>query len=379
MSYHISFTMDQVAGHVTNYHNLRSVAQQDSEIQADWCEIFYYKEGGAIEKIRERLLPFVPTYFSGILRASVDMNRAIRRHQYDALFTNASVAVFFGPAFRQTPTMIDFDSTPLQMDQMEAYTPKRDPKPVEALKFQLFRDMLHSATLLQTWSRWAKESAVKDYGVPPEKIVINPPGINLNLWHPGTAAREESHGRPVRVLFVGGDFRRKGGEQLLEWYQSQDQARYELHIVTREPVEARPGVFVYHNMQPNSPELLRLYMQSDLFVLPSLGECFGIATVEAMGAGMPVIASDVGGTADIIEPGRNGYIVPAGSAYELGRAITAVSDDPDRMHDMGIQSRQMAEERFDLETNARRTLEYLKQIAQGQTQQEQRPEITRGI
>jgi glycosyltransferase involved in cell wall biosynthesis len=168
------------------------------------------------------------------------------------------------------------------------------------------------------------------------------------------------------VLFVGGDFRRKGGTHLLEWYQNQDPANYELHVVTREPVAPRPGLFIYNNMQPNSPDLRRLYMQSDLFVLPSMGECFGIATVEAMAAGLPVIASDVGGTADIIEPGRNGYIIPAGSAAAINQAITAIAGNKSRMHDMGLQSRQIAEERFDLEVNARRTLSWLKQIAQEQ-------------
>jgi glycosyltransferase involved in cell wall biosynthesis len=363
VSYHIGFTMDQVAGHITNYHNLRSVAQRDPEILADWCEVFYHKEGGAIEKIRERLLPFVPTYFSGITRAAVDMNRGLHRRQYDALFTNTSVAVFFSQTFRRTPTMIDFDSTPLQIDQMEAYTAKRDPGPVEGLKFQLFRTMLHSATLLQTWSQWAKQSAIVDYGVPEEKIVVNPPGVNLNFWHPDLMMQSEVVGRPIRILFVGGDFRRKGGEYLLEWYKTQDPVRYELHIVTREPVNTIPGVFVYHNMQPNSQDLLNLYLQSDMFVLPSLGECFGIATVEAMATGLPVIASDVGGTADIIEPGRNGYIIPAKDAAKLGQAIDAIASDPTRMRAMGIQSRQLAEERFNLEINASRTLNYLKQIA----------------
>jgi glycosyltransferase involved in cell wall biosynthesis len=364
VSYRIGFTMDQVAGHVTNYHNLRSVAQRDPEIIADWCEVFYYKEGGAIEKIRERVLPFIPTYFSGISRAAIDMNRGLHRQQYDALFTNASVAVFFGRTFRRVPTMIDFDSTPIQIDRMESYTAKRDLKPVETLKFELFRSMLASATLLQTWSRWAKESAINDYGISGEKIVINPPGVNLDFWKPNPALREDLVGRPVRILFVGGDFRRKGGTYLLDWYKGQDPSKYELHIVTREPVEARPGVFVYHNVQPNSPELIRLYMQSDIFTLPSLGECFGIATVEAMAAGLPVIASDVGGTADIIEPERNGYIIPASSAVAIGEAITAIASNPARMRDMGVQSRQLAEERFDLEVNAKRTLAWLKDIAQ---------------
>lgn len=363
VSYRVSFTMDQVAGHVTNYRNLRLVADADPEIDASWCEVFYYKQDGAIEKIRERLLPFVPTYFSAILRASTDMRRGLQGQQYDALFTNAMVAIFFSRTFQRIPTMIDLDSTPIQIDAMETYTAKSDPKPVAWLKYQLFRTMLHSATLIQSWSRWAMRSVVEDYGVPAAKLVVNPPGVNLKYWRPAPGQRGDANGRPRRVLFVGGDFRRKGGAQLLEWYRTQDPARCELHVVTREPVDDRPGLFVYHNMQPNSEELLRLYQEADLFVLPSLGECFGIATVEAMGVGLPVIASDVGGTADIIEPGRNGYIIPAGDSGELGRAIASILSDEARRESMGRQSRLLAEERFNLEENARRTLQHLKGIA----------------
>lgn len=378
MSYHVGFMMDQIAGHITNYYNLRKVTQQDSDIEPDWHEVFYYKPGGAIEKVRERLFPFVPTYFSGILRATVDMHHGLRARHYDALFTNASVSLFFSPTFRRIPTLVDFDSTPIQIDQMAAYTAKRDPMLIERLKFQLFRSMLHSATLLQAWSRWAKQSVVNDYGVPADKVVINPPGVNLHYWQPN-ALNQGTRYQPFRILFVGGDFRRKGGELLLDWYRTQDPADCELHVVTREQVETRPGLFLYHKMQPNSPELLRLYQQSNLFVLPSLGECFGIATVEAMAAGLPVIASNIGGTADIIEPGRNGYIIPANSVTDLGQAITAIMGDTAVQHTMSMQSRQLAEERFDLEVNARRTLSYLKQIAQVSTQRQKHLGVTRSF
>ena len=136
-----------------------------------------------------------------------------------------------------------------------------------------------------------------------------------------------------------------------------------MHVVTRETVPATPGVTVYHTMQPNTPELLALYHQSDLFVLPSLGECFGIATVEAMGAGLPVIASDVGGTADIIAEGRNGYIVPGNDVSALAQAIEAIVGDDSKRRAMGAQSRLLAEERFDMQANVRKTLASLKQIA----------------
>jgi glycosyltransferase involved in cell wall biosynthesis len=361
--YQIGFLMDQVAGHITNYRNLRRVTDRDGDIAAEWCEISYYREGGAIERTRERYLRFVPTYVSGNARAALEISRGLRDRQYDAIFTNAKAAVLFARKFGRTPTVVDYDATPLQLDAMPAYGGGADPKPVAHLKWRLCRDLFRSASLLQAWSRWAKQSAVEDYGVSEDKVVVNPPGVDLAFW--GGAERRAPTAGPRSVLFVGGDFRRKGGELLLEWHRRQPVGAVELHLVTKEPVEPRPGVFVYDDLQPNTPALLERYRQADVFALPSLGECFGIATVEAMAAGLPVVASDVGGTADIIEQGQNGFITAAGDVDDLGAALAAVLADPARRDAMGRRSRQLAEERFDVERNARRTLDLLKGLAGG--------------
>ena len=356
----LGFFMDQVAGHITNYRNLRAVADTDTDIDPSWREISYRREGGTIERVRDRWLPFVPTYFSGNLRAGVELHQAFK-HDYDAIFSNARVGVFFARQFRRTPTMLDFDVTPVQLDQMPAYGGGNDPAPLARLKKRLCHDMFHAAGLLQAWSHWAKQSAVDDYGVDSDKVVVNPPGVDLSFWRPAPE-RAEAARRPRRVLFVGGDFQRKGGELLLDWHAGQDPDDVELHLVTRDPVPAAPGRFVYDDMAPNTDRLLALYHDADLFVMPSLGECFGIATVEAMAAGLPVIGSDVGGTADIIEPGGNGYITRAGDGADLAEAIAAVLDDEAKWRSMGARSRALAEERFDLRTNARRTLDHLKQL-----------------
>ena len=65
----VGFLMDQVAGHVTNYRNLRSIADTDPELSPVWWEISSHRADGRLERIHERFMPFVPTYVTGNGRA----------------------------------------------------------------------------------------------------------------------------------------------------------------------------------------------------------------------------------------------------------------------------------------------------------------------
>src|SRR4051794_41132849 len=94
----VGFLMDQIAGHITNYRNLRAVTDADGDIEATWTEVEYYVEGGAIERARRTWLRFVPTYFTGNARGSVELRKGLRQ-DYDVMFSNASVAMLFPRSF----------------------------------------------------------------------------------------------------------------------------------------------------------------------------------------------------------------------------------------------------------------------------------------
>src|SRR5206468_3105070 len=119
------------------------------------------------------------------------------------------------------------------------------------------------------------------------------------LWRPPTSEPRQ-HNHVPRILFVGGDFERKGGPLLLDWFRRAGRGRCELDVVTRAAVPSEPGVRIHRGIVGNSPEARSLFFAADVFVLPSLGECFGIASVEAMAAGLPVVTTDVGGSRDIV-------------------------------------------------------------------------------
>jgi len=126
----------------------------------------------------------------------------------------------------------------------------------------------------------------------------------------------------VRILFIGGDFLRKGGDLLLRWARETQVAEpWELHVGTRDgdtvrglladlPADRRARVVIHEGLKNKSPELLRLYQQSDVFVLPTRADCYSLVSLEAMAVGLPVIVSNLGGIPGIVEEEATGFLVP---------------------------------------------------------------------
>ncbi len=94
------------------------------------------------------------------------------------------------------------------------------------------------------------------------------------------------------------------------------------------------------------PELMR---GLQCFVLPSLAEGISNTILEAMASGLPVIATDVGGNADLVEAGRTGDVVPAGDPQALAHSLVRMALAPEQAVRMGMQGRRVVEQRFDLQ------------------------------
>jgi glycosyltransferase involved in cell wall biosynthesis len=94
------------------------------------------------------------------------------------------------------------------------------------------------------------------------------------------------------------------------------------------------------------PDLLRA---SDLFVHPSREEGFSNAILEAMAAGLPVVACDVGGNPEAVTDGETGRMVPSRDAAAFASAIAEFLADPEKRKAMGEAGRRRAIERFSLD------------------------------
>ena len=85
----------------------------------------------------------------------------------------------------------------------------------------------------------------------------------------------------------------------------------------------------------------------DLCVVPSVEEPLGLVALEALAAGTPVVASEVGGLPEIIEPGRHGLLVPPRDPQALAEAVIELAGDPARRQAFGEAGQQMVAQRFD--------------------------------
>jgi len=97
-------------------------------------------------------------------------------------------------------------------------------------------------------------------------------------------------------------------------------------------------------------DVSRLLSVSDLFVLPSLYEGQGRVLVEAMAAGLPVVATKVGGVPDVVVDGETGILVPAADSRALAMAIIRILTDEDKAKRMGQAGRERVDPEFSVET-----------------------------
>ncbi|MEO8478727.1 MAG: glycosyltransferase [Gemmatimonadota bacterium] len=101
----------------------------------------------------------------------------------------------------------------------------------------------------------------------------------------------------------------------------------------------------FHGMQDDVTPYLT---NADLFLLPSLSEGIAITMLEAMGAGLPVVATDVGGNREVVVPGETGLLVPVGDPQALADAVDEVLGDPVQARAWGAAGRRRVEAEFNI-------------------------------
>jgi teichuronic acid biosynthesis glycosyltransferase TuaC len=215
-----------------------------------------------------------------------------------------------------------------------------------------------------------KRALVQDHGIEAEKVTIIPNGVDVNTFAPMPSAEARArlglHAEGSKLLYVGAIAQSKGLAYLLR-------AVHRLRHTSAWPVElilvgegeyeraARAlargleiaDAATFAGQRPND-EIPLWINASDVLVLPSLSEGFGVVLAEAMACGKPVVATTCGGPEDIVTP-QAGILVPPADDAALSEALLEVLADGEHFHPQTI--RQHAVETYGYDRVASRILQ----------------------
>jgi glycosyltransferase involved in cell wall biosynthesis len=179
---------------------------------------------------------------------------------------------------------------------------------------------------------FARQSLV-DHGVPSPRVVVNPYGVDWETLAAVPAPPRTD--RPLRFLYLGSVIARKGVPVLLEAWRQLAPRDAELWIAggvgprERALIPDLPGLRLLGRV-PRA-EVPALFAACDVFVLPSLFEGFGLVILEALAAGLPVIATPHTGAVEAVRSSALGRLVPVLDADALTEALRHyLQQPPDR-------------------------------------------------
>lgn len=221
--------------------------------------------------------------------------------------------------------------------------------------FRLFNGRLHHA-LQKLHVRIAVSPAAEAFitrSYSDIKFRIIPNGIDPEQFSPTISPIQPTNPTMPTILYVGRMDPRKGARYLLATipYLEKELKDYRILIVgggwMRKVYDKLIPLHLQHRVEfagyVTTADLPKYYRSADIFCSPATGgECFGIVLLEAMASGVPIVASDIEGYRWVVEPGKEGILVPPKSPAHLANALIELAKDPVRRKQMGEMGRAKA-------------------------------------
>lgn len=190
------------------------------------------------------------------------------------------------------------------------------------------RRIYESCAGIFAMSHWLADSLVRDSGLPRERVHVVHAGVNVP---PSLSRENEPEREGPSVLFVGRDFLRKGGDLVLGAFEIVRHSHPKATLTIAGPRSwpgkkgIPPGVMFLGNAPWDT--LQKCYAQATVFCMPSRSEGFGIVFAEALCHGIPCIGRNEGVMREIIDYGKNGYLMDDESTRTLAEFIVKVHED----------------------------------------------------
>ncbi len=275
-----------------------------------------------------------PFMFGAIRR---EMSARIASGDYAFTFQTQSL---FDASVEGTPHFVYTDHTEL----VNRTYPDFDEDQLPAKSWiKLERQIYERATKVFTMSSHVSRSLIDDYGLAEDRIGCvlagsNVPQAQLIAIEPDYASK--------RILFVGREWERKGGPDLVAAFELVRERDPEatLAIAGCSPEISADGVEVLGPL--TLAAVAEQYAKSAVYCMPTLREPFGVVFVEALMSGLPVVSTEVGALPDIVQNGETGYLVAPHDISSLARSLELLLSTPGRARRFGERGRAYVSDRY---------------------------------
>jgi alpha-maltose-1-phosphate synthase len=244
---------------------------------------------------------------------------------------------------RRIPSLVSIDCTQdIVVDAAQSSLERWTYRPNIRAEERIFAA---SVAVIST-SQWAADCVRRRYPSCAAPIHVMPTPVRVQFfadrWLDDRCRRAAAGGRP-RVLFVGGDFVRKGGLDLVAAWRAGEFNRFaDLEMVTDDPDAPTdvPGVRVIRGVASYSSEWTDLWRRADVFVMPTRQEAFGLVFQEAAAAGLPRIGTHANAVPEMIADRTSGLLVAPGDRPALVEALRVMLTSPELRNRMSRAARQ---------------------------------------
>jgi glycosyltransferase involved in cell wall biosynthesis len=315
------------------------VMQGERRLFKGLARLYAWKEFGRLLLLRREKLHGAggclirTTYYQERLRRRLRERLAQRTY----VFTLQTQSLFDG-SLPGVPHFVYTDHAELQCLRLPGFSP-RDLFPPRwiAMETSIYRN----ATMVFTMSESTRRCLIDEYGCAETKVACVRAGPNVapRDGYVPPAGRYASK----RILFVGTRWQPKGGEELASAFERvlESHTDAKLTIVGCSPVLELPNCEIVGPVPVS--QVGGYYDHASIFCLPTRREAYGIAFVEALAHGLPVVATRVGALGELVSDGENGYLVEVGDVDALTSRLTALLDDPEACRRFGVAARRAGE------------------------------------
>ena len=305
---------------------------------------------GAPELSKDEIVPYLADYTSQLSRFAAEEGTAydlVHSHYWLSGDVGAAIAREWG-----VPHVVSYHTIAAQKQRAGG-----EPEPTERLEAEV--RMAAEADRVFASTPGEADDIGALFGLPSERLHVVHGGVDTELFRPrdrADARRATGIAEHERVvLFVGRLEPFKGPDILVRALaEMRDASNVRLVLVGGSEEErsaewldriaADVGVGARLRWQPAIPQagLPDFYASADVCAVPSFHESFGLAALEAMACGTPVVASDVGALSSLVRDGETGLLVRGHEPRAFAAALEELLHDPERASRMGESAREWA-------------------------------------